>query len=142
MLGGDTGAQQFIRWRRKSGALYSIFMHYKGIKGKVWEKVKLYVRKREKHCYTCSARNLQTYNAQAGHYRPVAQVGSNNKWSWDKRFIHLQCGGCNGKGQGEQAAYRAHLIQEYGEEVVLAFDNNWRKVNPVIDWNEVMESFS
>ncbi len=116
-------------------------MRYVGMKGKVWEVVKKSTRKREKDCYTCSSKDLQSYNAQAGHYKPVALVGSNNKWSWDPRFIHLQCSRCNGAGAGMQVEYRAHLVKDYGEEVVLEFDQNYRKVNPVKNWDEVIEAF-
>ena len=113
-------------------------MRYKGIKAKAWEAVKRRTREKETDCYTCYAPDIQGYNAQAGHYRPVALVGSNNKWSWDERFIHLQCGRCNGSGQGMAFEYRTHLVNDFGEEAVLEFDLNWRKVNPVTDWQEII----
>jgi len=97
-------------------------MTFKGIKGKCWKLVKIYVRLREKDCYTCPAKNLEGQNAQAGHYRPVALVGANNYRAWDERFIHLQCGKCNGPGQGEQANYKAHLIADYGRDIVDEYD--------------------
>lgn len=114
-------------------------MRYKGIKGRAWESVKKRTRKKEKHCYTCKAKNLRGQNAQAGHYKAVAVVGSNNVLSWDERFIHLQCARCNGAGQGMSVEYRKHLVAEYGEEVVQWFDDNWRKVNPVKDWQEIID---
>lgn len=119
-------------------------MRYVGIKGKVWEKVKLYYRENEKECYTCGKKNLVGVDAQAGHYKPVAIVGSNNTRAWDKRFIHLQCSRCNGAGQGEQAVYREHLVKDYGEEVVAEYDRAVRakEVSPVKNWEEVMQSFS
>jgi hypothetical protein len=116
-------------------------MRYKGIKGKAWEAVKKSVRRREKHCYTCPAKNLVGKNAQAGHYRPIGQVGSNNTWSWDPRFIHMQCSRCNGAGQGEQAVYRQHLVKDYGEAAVKEFDDNWRRVSPIKDWDFVIHTF-
>lgn len=116
-------------------------MRYKGIKGKAWDKVKEYVRKKEKDCYTCKARNLSGYNAQAGHYLPVALVGSNNYLSWDIRQIHLQCGRCNGYGQGEQASYREHLIRDYGELTVKDFETRRYKVNPIKNWEAIIDGY-
>ncbi len=119
-------------------------MRWKSVKGKAWEAVKKSVRRREKNCYTCAAKNLQGINAQSGHYRPVAIVGSNNTRAWDERFIHLQCSRCNGAGQGEQAKYHAHLIQDYGEDVVKEFDRlvDAKQVSPVKNWEEVIERFN
>ena len=115
-------------------------MRYRGIKGKIWERVKQYTRLKYKDCYTCSTKNLESQNANSGHYRPVAIVGSNNKKSWDERFIRLQCGRCNGAGQGEQAIFRAKLVQEYGEKVVAKFDKEVaaKKVDKVENWEELL----
>lgn len=114
---------------------------YKGIKGKVWDAVKESVRRREKHCYTCGALDLQGINAQSGHYLPVGYVGSNNTLSWDSRQIHMQCARCNGVGQGMQSKYREHLIKDYGEEVVIQMEKDQYKVSPVKDWNAIIEHF-
>ena len=116
---------------------------YKGKKGKAWEAVKLSTRRREKDCYTCPQKDLLANGrkADAGHYKPVALVGSNNKLSWEPRFIHLQCATCNGPGQGMALEYRAHLIKDFRESVVEWFEANWRKVNPVKDWDEVIRTF-
>lgn len=122
-------------WREKPD------MRYKGIKGRTWEIVKASIRSREKDCYTCPAKELVGQNAQAGHYKPVALVGSNNFWSWHPMFIHLQCGRCNGAGAGMQVEYREHLVHDYGETMVKEFDDSYRKVNPVKDWDAVMQAF-
>ena len=115
-------------------------MRYKGDKGKAWESVKARTRKKEKHCYTCNSKNLEGINAQAGHYRPVAIVGSNNKRAWDERFIHLQCSRCNGAGQGEQVKYREHLVQDYGEELVEKYDKaiDAKRIDKVTDWKAII----
>lgn len=116
---------------------------YSGIKGTAWEYVKKIVRLRDKDCYTCVAKGLQSYNAQAGHYQPVGLVGSNNTKSWDLRFIHLQCGRCNGVGQGMQGIYRKRLVEELGEEIVADFDKRVlaKEVSPVWDWKELIEQY-
>lgn len=116
---------------------------YTGEKGKAWEEVKKWTRRVSNDCYTCGSKNIETYNAQAGHYRPVALVGLNNKRAWDERFIRLQCGRCNGPGQGEQHLFRMRLVQELGEDVVAEYDRAVaaREVNPVKDWKEIIEKF-
>lgn len=113
-------------------------MRYKGIKGKAWESVRKYVRKREKHCYTCGAKNLTGQNAQTGHYIPVALAGSNNSLSWDEKQIHLQCGRCNGAGQGQQVSYRRHLVTDYGEEAVQELEKRRWRIDPIKDWGKVI----
>ncbi len=117
-------------------------MRYKGKKGKAWEAVKRYVRAKEKDCYTCPTRNLVGINAQAGHCWPVGHVGSNNKLSWDERQIHLQCGRCNGAGQGEQITFRTHLVRDYGEKVVQELEARRWKVDAIKDWDKVIEHYS
>lgn len=116
---------------------------YKGEKGKAWKAVKEWVRRTYQDCYTCNARDLISYNAQAGHYAPVGLVGSNNHLSWDSDFIRLQCGRCNGPGQGMAVEFRARLVQEHGEEKVAEFDRQVkaRTINPVKDWKAIKEHF-
>lgn len=116
-------------------------VRYKAQKGKAWLAVKNYVRAKEKNCYTCDAKNLTGINAQAGHYLPVALVGSNNRLSWDERQIHLQCSRCNGVGQGMGVSYRIHLLEEYGESIVQELEGRQRKIDPVKDWKVVIEHY-
>ena|SRR3990167_706131 len=115
-------------------------MRYRGDKGKCWELVKKYVRSKEKDCYTCSAKNLRGHNANAGHYLPVALTGSNNTLSWDLRQIHLQCGRCNGAGQGMQVQYRIHLLKDYGEKIVKELEQRRWKVDPIKDWEKIKDA--
>lgn len=117
-------------------------MRYKGIKAKCWEAVRKSIKRREKDCYTCPAKDLQGVNAQAGHYFPVGHQGSNNVYSWHPKLIHLQCSRCNGAGQGMQTEYKAHLIRDYGPEFVEEIHANRYKTNPVKNWQEVMDTFN
>lgn len=110
-------------------------------KGIAWFAVREYVKAKEKHCCTCPRKNLQGIDAQCGHYRPVAIVGSNNRWSWDERFIHLQCSRDNGAGQGEQVAFRAFLVGLYGEAAVKEFDDNYRQVKKVESWPDIIRHY-
>lgn len=118
-------------------------MRYTGLKGKAWEAVKHRTRDKEKDCYTCYKMDLiaNCLKADAGHYKPVAIVGSNNKRAWDERFIHLQCATCNGPGQGMAYEYRTRLVQEYGEELVAEYDRlvKAKHVNPVKNWQEIID---
>lgn len=116
-------------------------MRYKGIKGKAWEAVKRSVRRRETDCYTCGAPDLKGQNAQAGHCWPVGYVGSNNTLSWDPRQIHLQCGRCNGVGLGMQQEYIARLRIDYGDEAVEEMAARRYKVDPVKDWQTIIDTF-
>lgn len=115
-------------------------MRYKGKKGKCWNEIKRIIRTRYKHCYTCGAKNLEGMNAHAGHYRPVAIVGSNNKKAWDLNFIRLQCGRCNGVGQGMTLEFNKRLVQELGKEAVEAYDKavTAKTVDPV-DFDLLLE---
>ena len=117
-------------------------MRYKGIKGKAWEAVKAYVAKRDgDRCFTCPRRG-NSWSYDTGHFYPVAVVGSNNKLSWDERFIRRQCKFCNGMGQGMQAIFKENLIRELGAEQVEWFEKNYRKVNPIKNWQEVIAHYS
>lgn len=116
-------------------------MRYKGKKGKAWEAVRLYIKRIEKNCYTCPAKNLQGQNFQCGHYLPVALSGSNNTLSWDERQIHAQCGRCNGVGQGQQVAYRSHLVSQYGESAVKELEARRWKVDPIKDWDAIINHY-
>lgn len=115
---------------------------YKGEKGKAWQAVKAYIRAKEKHYYTCEDRNLEGQNAQAGHFIPVALAGSNNTLSWDNIQIHLQCGRCNGVGQGMAVAYRARLVKDYGEKAVQELETRRWKVDPIKDWQKVIDYYT
>ena len=130
-----------LNWAPSFGCIISI-LRYHGDKGKAWDAVKKRTREKETDCYTCPLKDLiaNGYKADAGHYKPVALVGSNNQLSWDEHFIHLQCSRCNGSGQGMAVEYRAHLVRDYGEDLVAKFDATWRQVNPVKNWKAIIEA--
>lgn len=118
-------------------------MRYKGEKGKAWEAVKRWCRQTYYGCYTCPAVDLVSYNANAGHYQPVGIVGSNNKLAWDENFIRMQCGACNGVGQGMQVIFRENLVKEHGEKMVAEYDRQvaGKFYNAIKDWNAIREHF-
>jgi hypothetical protein len=114
---------------------------YTGKKGLAWEAVKRWSRRIWSDCYTCGAPNLTSYNAQAGHCWPVAIVGSNNTLSWEPRQIRLQCGRCNGPGQGEQAIFEKKLEVELGKKVFAELKARRYKTDPIKDWVAVRVFF-
>lgn len=113
-------------------------MRYKGIKGKCWEEIKRIARIRRTDCFTCNARNLEGKNAQAGHCFPVSHVGSNNKLSWDLDQIRLQCGRCNGAGQGMQKEFLEGLTRELGVKKVEELESRRWKTDPIKDWDALL----
>lgn len=113
-------------------------MRYKGIKAKCWEVVRQICFTRNPHCYTCTSKDLVGQNRSAGHFLPVALVGSNNTLSWDTRQIHTQCGNCNGKGQGMQVEYRKRLVKDYGEAATANFEARRWRVDPVKNFHQLL----
>jgi len=116
-------------------------MRYKGKKGSAWEAVKRWCRRTYKDCYTCGARTLTGKNAQAGHCWPVGLVGSNNTLSWDHNQIRLQCGRCNGVGEGMQEMFVARLIKDLGQKIVMSMRSRIHKVDPVKNWDDIIKKF-
>lgn len=113
----------------------------KGIKAKAWESVKRWARRNRTDCFTCPTKNLETYNAQAGHYWPAEYVGTNNTLTWSEHNIRLQCGRCNGAGQGMKVEFRRGLVEEYGEEFVTELDARAYRKDPVKDWSAIIQKF-
>lgn len=117
-------------------------MRYKGIKGKVWKVLSEYIRERDGHeCVTCGRSREEGYRMNAGHYLPMGLIGSNNKLSWDEMNIHTQCTVCNGQGQGEQALMAGYIERTYGKEVLDGLNARRYKVDPVKDWNALLDYY-
>ncbi len=110
-------------------------MRWKGDKGKCWGVFRQIIFEMYgTDCYTCSRKDLMGVNLQCGHYLPVGLVGSNNKLSWDVNNCRPQCSRCNGVGQGEQAIFRANLVEELGEIEVRKLELRRFKIDPIKDW--------
>lgn len=117
-------------------------MRYTGIKEKCWQVIRRICEVRDGNkCYTCPVQG-EDVMWNAGHYRTVATVGSNNTRCWDVRFIRRQCSRCNGAGQGEQARFREHLVKDLGEAVVAEYDQQVvsKAPSPVRNWDVLLES--
>ena len=72
-----------------------------------------------KGCISCGTKTAFVWHA--GHYRTTAAAGH---LRFTRINIHLQCDVCNVYKSGNIEAYRAALVVLYGEEVVLALENN------------------
>lgn len=117
-------------------------MRYKGIKDRCWQIIRRICEVRDgDKCYTCPKTGPE-HLWNAGHYKPVAVVGSNNTRAWDVRFIRRQCPFCNGAGQGEQARFRERLVKDLGKAVVEEYDQQVasKAPSPVKNWDTLLES--
>lgn len=72
-------------------------------------------------CYTCTKR-LHWTQAQCGHYIPRG----NHAVRWDEQNARPQCKDCNEFNSGRNDIFREELIEDLGEEVVLALEERAR----------------
>ena len=77
----------------------------------------------------------------AGHYRPVGLVGSNNNLSWDDMNIHCQCTVCNNQGEGEQEKMGRYISRKYGEKIRQSLEKREHKVDKVEDWQKIKDYY-
>ena len=70
-------------------------------------------------CISCGTKTAFAWHA--GHYRTTAAAGH---LRFTRFNIHLQCDVCNVYKSGNIEAYRASLVERYGEEPVQALENN------------------
>ncbi|EMD4508413.1 recombination protein NinG [Salmonella enterica] len=70
-------------------------------------------------CISCGTKTAFAWHA--GHYRSTAAAGH---LRFTRFNIHLQCDVCNVYKSGNIEAYRAALVERYGEAAVLALENN------------------
>lgn len=116
-------------------------MRWKGLKGKAWEAVRAFIKRRDgDKCFTCHRQGPE-FSYDTGHCWPVAIVGSNNTLSWDERQIARQCKYCNGPGQGMQEVFIANLIKKYGQKVVSGLRSRVYKVDGIKDWKAVISRY-
>ncbi|WP_179126709.1 recombination protein NinG, partial [Salmonella enterica] len=70
-------------------------------------------------CISCGTKTAFAWHA--GHYRSTAAAGH---LRFTRFNIHLQCDVYNVYKSGNIEAYRAALVERYGEAAVLALENN------------------
>lgn len=79
---------------------------------------------------------------QAGHYQPAGYVGTNNKLSFDEYNIHCQCVRCNEFGEGRQEEMGLYIERKYGKEKRDELRSRAHKVDPVEDWEDIIEYYA
>ena len=87
---------------------------------KAWDKFSIFIRKRDKQCYTCPFKNWDEEKGewsikglQAGHFK-------HGVLDFDEMNIHAQCVHCNKFWSGRLDVYAENLIRDYG---LKAFNN-------------------
>jgi 5-methylcytosine-specific restriction endonuclease McrA len=70
----------------------------------------LWIRQREKSCYTCGSTN----NLQAGHFVSRSYLALR----YDERNVHTQCVACNVFKSGNMPVYARNMIRQYGGDVL------------------------
>ena len=70
------------------------------------EQFSLYVREKEKECYTCGT----PHNLQCGHL--ITRACFSTRWS--EANGHSQCVKCNSKHEEDESIYNEKFIKEYG----------------------------
>lgn len=117
-------------------------MRYKGLKGKAWEALRMYICERDDwRCSTCTRTKEQGYQMNAGHYQPMGKVGSNNTLGWDEMNIHCQCVNCNNNGAGEQEKMAEYIRKKYGLKVLNNLKSRIYKLDPIKDWQAIINKF-
>jgi hypothetical protein len=78
------------------------------------------LRDADQPCISCS----EYTGNQAGHYLPVK---THPHIRFHEFNINLQCPRCNCYEHGNQAYYRKGLVDRFGEEMVIEFENEFMK---------------
>lgn len=81
---------------------------------KLWSIFSIYIRKRDKKCYTClkmiwdeQLGEWSIKGLEAGHFK-------HNVLDFDEMNIHAQCTHCNHYNSGKLDVYAENLIRDYG----------------------------
>ncbi len=65
-------------------------------------------------CYTCTQRNLISFNLHCGHAHPAGACGASMKY--DLRILRPQCFSCNINNGGMGAVYLKNLQRDLGKK--------------------------
>lgn len=77
-----------------------------------WRWMSEFIRRRDKGaCYTCG-RKAHWKDHHAGHFIHSSSL------DFDERAIHDQCVYCNEYQSGARDKYYAHMLKDYGQEVI------------------------
>lgn len=98
----------------------------KGLVRKLDNLVSLYVRKRDKRCFTCGSLD----KLGCGHLFTRAWYSVR----WDGLNCHAQCWGCNFRHEHDPAAYQLKFIDRYGLE---AYRELYRKAHTITKFSDL-----
>jgi hypothetical protein len=109
------------------------------LKKKLWPIFATYIKNRDNWtCVTCG-RQARGQGMNAGHYIAKAACGADYYFS--EQNVHAQCAYCNLALEGNRPAYRAFILQRYGEEVLRDLETNYRKPCPDYDYAGQIEHY-
>ena len=80
------------------------------LRNRAWKLFSLFIRKRDKHCFTCGAYKNIT-ELDAGHFIH----GKTTPIYFDETNVHAQCTFCNRYMHGNLIDYTVNMISEYGQ---------------------------
>lgn len=86
----------------------------KDYKRKAWDTFSIWIRKRDKKCYTCGK---TFWDEQLGEFTINGLVAGHFKHGvldFDPMNIHAQCDSCNRHWSGKLDVYAENLIRDYG----------------------------
>lgn len=95
-------------------------------------------------CYTCPAKDLQSYNRQLGHV-PWPRQKLSTACKYNYRFTRMQCMGCNGPGGQGMGATAALRMQQEGIDVKAMWDLNLTtkgQTCPRVWWTEKINDYT
>lgn len=94
------------------------------LKKLLWKLFTAYIKRRDKNiCCTCG-KYVTGREAGGGHYVPKGACGL--EYYFHEQNVHCQCSSCNCYLGGNHPAYRAFLLQRYGQETIDDVERNYR----------------
>jgi len=95
------------------------------LKKLLWKHFSIYIKRRDKNvCCTCG-RVFLGGAIGGGHY--IAKGASSLEYYFHERNVHAQCTNCNLKLEGNRPAYRAFLLQKYGQETLDDLETHYNR---------------
>ena len=75
----------------------------------------LWIRNRDKRCFTCNSRNF----LQAGHF--VSRSWSSLRYN--EKNVNTQCSNCNVWRRGNYSVYALNLVKKYGPNILKELES-------------------
>jgi hypothetical protein len=95
------------------------------LKKLLWKHFTAYIKRRDKNiCCTCG-KYFEGGAMGGGHY--IAKGACTLEYYFSEKNVHAQCTNCNCRLEGNRPAYRAFLLQKYGQETLDDLQNNYNR---------------